>query len=122
MCTAICQDGQVRMQNFIFGHKGRLVATRNGSVVADEQGGGDSTYVGQLRAFTAAISKDDPVPTSAANAVVTMRVIDDAYRAAGLLTRLIRCLPPRSLPEKGTPDRLGPRRFTHTGHWVTMRA
>jgi predicted dehydrogenase len=34
-----------------------------------------------------AISKDDPVPTSAANAVVTMRVIDDAYRAAGLLPR-----------------------------------
>ena len=84
---AICQDGQVRMENFIFGHKGRLVATRNGSVVADEQGGGDSTYVGQLRAFAAAILKGDPVPTSAAHAVVTMRVIDDAYRAAGLLSR-----------------------------------
>jgi predicted dehydrogenase len=84
---AICQDGQVWMQNFIFGHKGRLVATRNGAVVADEQGGGDSTYVGQLRAFAAAIAKGDPVPTSAAHAVVTMRVIDDAYRAAGLLPR-----------------------------------
>ncbi|MGH3183398.1 MAG: Gfo/Idh/MocA family protein, partial [Streptosporangiaceae bacterium] len=45
---AICRDGQVRLENFIFAHKGRLVATRNGSVVADEQGGGDSTYVGQL--------------------------------------------------------------------------
>ena len=84
---AICQDGQVRMENFIFGHKGRLVATRNGSVVADEQGGGDSTYVGQLRAFAAAIAQGDPVPTSAAHAVTTMRVIDDAYRAAGLLSR-----------------------------------
>ena len=86
----ICQHGQVRMQNFIFAHKGRLVATRNGSVVADEQGGGDSTYVGQLRAFAAAIagdSGDDPVPTSAANAVATMRLIDDAYRAAGLVPR-----------------------------------
>ena len=69
---------------------GRLVATRNGSVVADEQGGGDSTYVGQLRAFAAAIAAGpgaDPVPTSAANAVVTMRLIDDAYRAAGLAPR-----------------------------------
>ena|SRR5271157_715355 len=84
---AICQDGQVRMENFIFGHKGRLVATRNGSVVADEQGGGDSTYVGQLRAFAAAIAQGDPVPTSAAHAVTTMRVIDDAYRAAGLPPR-----------------------------------
>ena len=84
---AICADGQVRLQNFIFGHKGRLVATSNGSVVADEQGGGDSTYVGQLRAFAAAIAKGDQVPTSAAHAVTTMRVIDDAYRAAGLLPR-----------------------------------
>ena len=84
---AICQDGQVRLENFIFPHQGRLVATRNGSVVADEQGGGDSTYVGQLRAFAAAIAADGPVPTSAAHAVVTMRLIDDAYRAAGLLPR-----------------------------------
>ncbi len=84
---AICAGGQVRMQNFIFGPMGRLVATRGGSVVADERGGGDSTYVGQLRAFAAAILKGDPVPTSAAHAVVTMRVIDDAYRAAGLLPR-----------------------------------
>ena len=84
---AICEGGQVRMQNFIFPHRGRLVATRGRSVVADEPGGGDSTYVGQLRAFAAAIAKGDPVPTSAAHAVVTMRVIDDAYRAAGLLPR-----------------------------------
>jgi predicted dehydrogenase len=85
---AICRDGQVRLENFIFPHKGRLVATRNGSVVADEQGGGDSTYVGQLRAFAAAIAAGDgPVPTSAAHAVVTMRLIDDAYRAADLLPR-----------------------------------
>jgi predicted dehydrogenase len=85
---AICRDGQVRLENFIFAHKGRLVATRNGSVVADEQGGGDSTYVGQLRAFAAAIAtEDDPVPTSAAHAVTTMRLIDDAYRAAGLRPR-----------------------------------
>ena len=85
---AICRDGQVRLENFIFPHQGRLVATRNGSVVADEQGGGDSTYVGQLRAFAAAIAgRRTPVPTSAAHAVTTMRLIDDAYRAAGLLPR-----------------------------------
>ncbi len=87
---AICAGGQVRLENFIFAHRGRLVATKNGSVVADEQGGGDSTYVGQLRAFAAAIAagpRSAPVPTSAANAVVTMRLIDDAYRAAGLLPR-----------------------------------
>jgi predicted dehydrogenase len=83
----ICRDGHVRMQDFIRAHRGRLVATRNGSVVADEQGGGDTTYVGQLRAFAAAIAGGAPVPTSAAHAVTTMRLIDDAYRAAGLLPR-----------------------------------
>jgi predicted dehydrogenase len=83
----IGRDGQVRLQNFIFGPLGRLVATRNGAVLADEQGGGDSTYVGQLRAFAAAIAGGDQVPTSAAHAVTTMRVIDDAYRAADLRPR-----------------------------------
>jgi predicted dehydrogenase len=81
----ICEDGQVWLDNFIFAHRGRLRAT--GAVQADEQGGGESTYVYQLRAFAAAIDGGDPVPTSAEHAVVTMRLIDDAYRAAGLLPR-----------------------------------
>jgi predicted dehydrogenase len=80
----ICRDGQVRLQNFIFAHRGRLVATRNGAVTADEHGSGDSTYVHQLRAFAAAIAGGDQVPTSARHAVTTMQLIDDAYRAAGL--------------------------------------
>ncbi len=92
----IGQAGQVRLENFIFPHRGRLAATRDGVVVADEQGGGDSTYVHQLRAFAAAIAagpgadeaeRSERVPTSAAHAVVTMRLIDDAYRAAGLALR-----------------------------------
>jgi len=87
--------GQVRLANFIFPHRGRLVATRDGAVVADEQGGGDSTYVHQLRAFAAAIAGGAPVPTSAAHAVGTMRVIDEAYRAAGLALRPTAELAPR---------------------------
>ena len=59
-------------------------STRKGSVVADERGGGDSTYVGQLRAFAAGIARGEQVTTSAPHAVTTMRLIDDAYRAAGL--------------------------------------
>ena len=83
----ICRDGLVRLDNFIFPHRGRLVATLEGAVVADEAGEGESTYVHQLRAFAAAISSGDPVPTSAENAAETMRLIDDAYRAAGLAPR-----------------------------------
>ncbi len=85
-----CRDGQVWMQNFIQAHQGRVVATRKGALVADEQGTGDTTYTWQLRAFAAAVAAGpggEPTPTSAAHAVTTMRVIDDAYRAAGLALR-----------------------------------
>jgi predicted dehydrogenase len=84
-----CSDGTVWVQDFIRAHLGRLVATRDGSVVADELGSaaGDTTYTWQLRAFAAAIATGGPVPTSADHAVTTMRLIDDAYRAAGLLPR-----------------------------------
>jgi predicted dehydrogenase len=81
----ICENGQAWLDNFIFAHRGRLRAA--GAVQADEEGGGDSTYVHQLRAFAAAIADGAPVPTSAEHAVVTMRLIDDAYRAAGLRPR-----------------------------------
>ena len=83
----ICADGLVHLDNFIFPLRGQLTATRDGAIVADEEGGGESTYVYQLRAFAAAIASGDPVPTSAQHAAVTMRLIDDAYRAAGLAPR-----------------------------------
>jgi len=87
----ICRDGLVHLDNFIFPVLGRLTATQRcqggGAVVADEEGDGETTYVHQLRAFAAAIASGDPVPTSAASAAVTMRLIDDAYRAAGLAPR-----------------------------------
>jgi predicted dehydrogenase len=83
----ICEDGLVQLDNFIFPHKARLVAAKDGAVVADETGPEETSYVHQLRAFAAAIAGGDPVPTSAAHAAVTMRLIDDAYRAAGLAVR-----------------------------------
>jgi len=81
------QYGHLWLRDFIRAHRGHLVAIRNGSVLADERGAGDTTYTEQLRAFAAAIASGIPVPTSAAHAVTTMRLIDDAYRAAGLLPR-----------------------------------
>jgi len=83
----IGEHGLVWLDNFIFPHRGRLIATKDGAVVADEPGDGEPTYVYQLRAFAAAIAGDGQVPTSAAHAAVTMRLIDDAYRAAGLRPR-----------------------------------
>ena len=82
-----CERGTVYVQGFIRAHSGHLVAVRDGSVLADERGSGDTTYTGQLRAFAAAVAGRSDAPTSAAHAVGTMRLIDDAYRAAGLLPR-----------------------------------
>ena len=82
-----CQHGHVWLRDFIRAHWGHLVAVRDGSVLADERGSGDTTYTEQLRAFAAAIAGAGEVPTSAEHAVTTMRLIDDAYRAAGLLPR-----------------------------------
>ena len=43
--------------------------------------------LGMVGAFAAAGAGGGDVPTSAEHAVTTMRLIDDAYRAAGLLLR-----------------------------------
>jgi predicted dehydrogenase len=86
----ICRDGQVRLDNFIFPSRGRLVIRREGSEAVEEQGSEETSYVFQLRAFAAAVEAGpggDPVPTSAASAVTTMRLIDDCYHAAGLAPR-----------------------------------
>jgi predicted dehydrogenase len=82
-----CEQGHVWVRNFIQAHWGHLVAIKNGSVLAGERGSGDTTYTEQLRVFAAAVAGAGDVPTSAAHAVTTMRLIDDAYRAAGLLPR-----------------------------------
>jgi predicted dehydrogenase len=87
-----CQHGHVWVKDFIRAHWGHLVAFRNGSVLADERGSVPTTYTEQLRAFAAAIAGGGDVPTSAPlstaeHAVTTMRLIDEAYRAAGLLPR-----------------------------------
>jgi len=86
------QHGHVWMRDFIRAHWGRVAAVRNGSVLADEHGSGDTTYTEQLRVFAAAVTRGGDVPASAPlstaeHAVTTMRLIDDAYRAAGLLPR-----------------------------------
>ena len=45
------------------------------------------TFTFQLRAFANAIAGGHPMPTDAADGVISMRVIDNVYRAAGLPPR-----------------------------------
>jgi predicted dehydrogenase len=87
-----CDGGMVHMDNFIRPHDSRLKVTTAGQTrdEAEAEAGETSTwssYVWQLRAFAHAIRSGGPVETSAANAVATMQVIDDTYRAAALPTR-----------------------------------
>jgi predicted dehydrogenase len=98
----IGDEGHLWMRNFINAHSGRLVVARNGSAVSDESAAdlrrydeaGDTTFAWQLRAFAAAVLDGAPFPTTAASAVTTMRLIDDAYTAAGLPVREPKGAPP----------------------------
>jgi predicted dehydrogenase len=93
----IGETGQLWLRNFILAHEGHLIVTRNGTVLADEgpadptdehaADAGDTTFAWQLRAFAAAAGDGEPFPTTAASAAETMRLIDEAYQAAGLPPR-----------------------------------
>ncbi|HWB35153.1 MAG TPA: hypothetical protein VHA75_03920, partial [Rugosimonospora sp.] len=64
----------------------RLTVTTGGAG-RHERVPGEATYVHQLRAFAAAVLDGGPNLTPASDAVPTMAMIDDAYRAAGLSPR-----------------------------------
>jgi len=94
--------GQLRMQNFIHPHSRFRLTVRHGghndvaSSSPDATGGTTqvtegTTYLHQLRAFAAAVQRGESFPTTPEQAVATMRLIDDVYRAAGL--------PPRGMAE-----------------------
>ena len=83
----IGERGEMRVFNFAtpqFFH--RLTVTLDGKK-SRERVSGDATYTYQLRAFADAVRTGAPTLTPAADAVVTMRLIDDIYRAAGLPLR-----------------------------------
>jgi predicted dehydrogenase len=91
------ERGQLRVQNFIHPHvRYRLTVQQDGrrGVVGSPPAATEgTTYFYQLQAFAAAVQRGEPFPTTPEHAVVTMRLIDDIYRAAGL--------PPRGLAQSG---------------------
>ncbi|GAB2520176.1 Gfo/Idh/MocA family protein [Paramicrobacterium agarici] len=68
-------------------HEGNefTITTTEGTRVASVTN--ESTYAFQLRAFVDAVRSGTPVVSDAQDAVATMSLIDDAYRAAGLPLR-----------------------------------
>ncbi len=79
--------GKVRALNFVAPQVyNRLRVTVDGKTTR-ERVKGEPSYDMQLRAFLGAVTEDRPFPTTPRDAVVTMRLIDDIYGAAGLPLR-----------------------------------
>jgi predicted dehydrogenase len=82
--------GEMMVENFIHPHNWfRLTVSTPGAAktLTGDSEPAQSTYAGQLRAFAGAVLRGEPFPTTASHAVVTMGLIDDIYRAAGLPPR-----------------------------------
>jgi predicted dehydrogenase len=83
--------GQMRVQNFVHPYVRFRLTTKAGlhteSIGSDPAEAAQTTYVGQLRAFAAAVLRAEPFPTTPEHAIGTMELIDDIYRAAGLPLR-----------------------------------
>jgi predicted dehydrogenase len=79
--------GEMRVTNFIAPHYFNRLRVVTDGVKHSERVGGEPTYTAQLRAFRAAVVDGGRVLTPPEDAVVTMRLIDDIYRAAGMPLR-----------------------------------
>ena len=79
--------GELRVTNYLAPQLFNRLTVRTATGVRRERVRGGPTYTYQLRAFAEAVLNGGPVLTSAADAVVTMGLIDDIYRAAGMRPR-----------------------------------
>ncbi|MGE5290289.1 MAG: Gfo/Idh/MocA family protein [Micromonosporaceae bacterium] len=79
--------GFLRVENFMLPHSGHHLEVMVRGQERREEVPGETTYTYQLRAFTAAVLHGESYPTTAQDAVINMRLIDDVYRAAGLPLR-----------------------------------
>jgi predicted dehydrogenase len=79
--------GEMKVFNFIAPQFfNRLSVTIDGKKTS-ERVKGEATYTAQLRAFEAAVNSGGPVLTTPEDAIITMKLIDDIYRAAGMPLR-----------------------------------
>jgi len=83
----IGETGSIRVLNFVVPQMYHRLTVRTANGRRVERVPGEATYTHQLRAFHDAVANGTPVLTDAADAVATLTLIDDAYRAAGLTPR-----------------------------------
>jgi predicted dehydrogenase len=81
-------SGELRIFNYLMPSLYHRLTITTGGLVRYERVPGATTYTHQLRSFADAVLRGGPNLTPASDAVRTMGLIDDAYRAAGLSPRL----------------------------------
>ncbi len=79
--------GELKVVNPIAPHRGNQLTIKTSSGETSESIPGDPTYTYQLRAFVDAVRGQGKFQTDGADGVVSMRIIDAVYRAAGLPPR-----------------------------------
>jgi predicted dehydrogenase len=86
-CRIIGSRGEAFAPNFVLPHLDDRVVVRTTDGERTERLGRRSSYTYQLEAFAARLRNGAPLPLGADDAVATMTLIDESYRAAGFAPR-----------------------------------
>jgi predicted dehydrogenase len=79
--------GEMKVLNFIAPQYFNRLTVKIDGKKTSERVKGEPTYNAQLRFFVGAVRDGTPFPTTADDAILTMTIIDDIYKAAGLKVR-----------------------------------
>ncbi|QLH19698.1 Gfo/Idh/MocA family protein [Streptomyces sp. Rer75] len=86
-CRVVGTRGEATAVNFVQPHLDDRVVVRTAAGERVEELGRRSSYTYQLEAFAAQLRHGAPRPLDAEDALTTMRLVDDCYRAAGFPVR-----------------------------------
>jgi predicted dehydrogenase len=86
-CRIVGSRGEATAANFVLPHQDDRIFVATPAGIRVEQLGTRLSYTYQLEAFIARLRDGEPLPIDADDAVSTMALIDDCYRAAGLEPR-----------------------------------
>jgi predicted dehydrogenase len=86
-CRIIGSRGEATALNFVEPHQDDRITVTTANGTRTEALGRRSSYTYQLEAFAGHLCHGAPLPTGGDDAVASMQLIDDCYRAAGLPPR-----------------------------------
>ena len=92
-CRVVGTRGEATVMNFVQPHLDDRVVVRTAAGERTEELGRRSSYIFQLEAFAAHLRGGAPLVLDADDALTTMRLIDECYRAAGFPVRPRTVLP-----------------------------